>query len=84
MGKINFVYCNGILFRLLFVISLFLLGCSNQYKYKIIGSVMVNDTLRDAIWFTDTISFKGDTAYYFNSNGSVVNVIYPYRIYKIY
>jgi hypothetical protein len=45
---------------------------------------MVNDTLRDAIWFTDTISFKGDTAYYFNSNGSVVNVIYPYRIYKIY
>jgi hypothetical protein len=45
---------------------------------------MVNDTLRQAIWYTDTISFKSDTAYYVNSNGSVVNVIYPYRIYKTY
>jgi hypothetical protein len=69
---------------IIFVISLFLFGCVKQYKYKVIGNVMVNDTLRQAIWYTDTISFKSDTAYYVNSNGSVVNVIYPYRIYKIY
>lgn len=69
---------------IIFVISLFLVGCVKQYKYKVIGNVMVNDTLRQAIWYTDTISFKSDTAYYVNSNGSVVNVIYPYRIYKTY
>jgi len=44
---------------------------------------MVNDTLRQAIWYTDTISFKSDTAYYVNSNRSVINIIYPYKIYKI-
>jgi hypothetical protein len=69
---------------IIFVIGLFLVGCVKQYKYKVIGNVMVNDTLRQAIWYTDTISFKSDTAYYVNSNGSVVNVIYPYRIYKTY
>jgi hypothetical protein len=61
---------------------LFLLGCTKQYRYKIVGSVAVNDTLRNAIWYTDTISFKGDTAYYINSNGSVVNILYPYKIFK--
>jgi hypothetical protein len=65
------------------IISLFLLGCTKQYKYKIVGNVMVNDTLRQAIWYTDTISFKSDTAYYVNSNRSVINIIYPYKIYKI-
>lgn len=67
---------------IIFIISLFLLDCSNQYKYKIIGSVIVNDTLRDAIWFTDTISFKGDTAYYFNSDNSKVTIEYPYKIFE--
>jgi hypothetical protein len=43
---------------IIFAIGLFLLGCGKRYKYKIVGSVIVNDTLRDAIWFTDTISFK--------------------------
>jgi len=43
---------------------------------------MVNDTLRDAVWYTDAISFKGDTAYYINSNGSVVNILYPYKIFN--
>jgi hypothetical protein len=66
------------------MISLFLLGCKKQYKYKIVGNVMVKNTLRQAIWYTDTISFKSDTAYYVNSNGSVVNIIFPYKIYKIY
>ena len=64
------------------VTILFLFGCGKQYEYKIIGSVMVNDTLRDAIWFTDTISFKGDTAYYFNSDNSKVTIEYPYKIFE--
>ena len=66
------------------VISLFLIGCTKQYKYKIVGSVMLNDTLKDAVWYTDTISFKGDTAYYINSNKSIVNIVSPYIIYEIY
>jgi hypothetical protein len=44
---------------------------------------MVNDTLRDAVWYTDTISFNGDTAYYINSNNSVVEILSPYEIYQI-
>ena len=65
------------------VIILFLFGCGKQYEYQIIGSVMVNDTLRKAIWFTDTISFKNDTAYYVNSDNSVVEIVSPYEIYQL-
>lgn len=43
---------------------------------------MVNDTLREAVWYTDTISFKSDTAYYVNSDNSVVKIISPYKIYQ--
>jgi hypothetical protein len=65
------------------VTILFLFGCAKQYKYEIIGSVMVNDTLREAVWYTDTISFKSDTAYYVNSDNSVVEIISPYEIYQL-
>ena len=34
--------------------------------------------MHDAIWYTDTISFDGDTAYYFNSDGSEVRIYPPY------
>jgi hypothetical protein len=67
---------------IILVISLLLLGCQKQYKYKIVGNVMVNDTLRDAIWYTDTISFKNDTAYYFNSDDTKVTISGKYVIYK--
>jgi hypothetical protein len=67
---------------IILVIGLLLLGCQKQYKYKIVGNVMVNDTLRDAIWYTDTISFKNDTAYYFNSDESKVTISGKYVIYK--
>lgn len=66
------------------VVTLFLLGCVKQHKYKIVGSVLLNDTLKDAVWYTDTIRFKGDTAYYINSNKSIVNIVSPYVIYEIY
>jgi hypothetical protein len=69
---------------IIFIISMFLIGCIKQYKYKIIGSVIINDTLKKAIWYTDTISFKLDTAYYVNSDGSEVNINNPHKIYKIY
>jgi hypothetical protein len=34
--------------------------------------------MHDAIWYTDTISFDGDTIYYFNSDGSEVRIYPPY------
>lgn len=67
----------------LFILSLFLFGCGKQYKYKIFGNVMVNDSLRDAIWYTDTITIKNDTAYYFNSDGNKVTIAGEYNIYEI-
>ena len=64
-------------------LGLTLVSCtSKKYKYKIKGQVRVtkSDTtiLHDAIWYTDTISFDEDTAYYFNSDGSEVRIYPPF------
>jgi hypothetical protein len=64
-------------------LGLTIVSCtSKKYKYKIIGQVRVpkSDTtvLHDAIWYTDTISFDEDTAYYFNSDGSEVRIYPPF------
>lgn len=64
-------------------LGLTLVSCtSKKYKYKIKGQVIVpkSDTtiLHDAIWYTDTISFDEDTAYYFNSDGSEVRIYPPF------
>lgn len=64
-------------------LGLTIVSCtSKKYKYKIIGQVRVpkSDTtvLHDAIWYTDTISFDEDTAYYFNSDGSEVRIHPPF------
>jgi hypothetical protein len=36
--------------------------------------------MHDAVWYTDTLGFDGDTAYYFNSDGSEVRIYPPYTI----
>jgi len=60
---------------------LFLVSCGrNDYRYKIKGTVMTKKGPHPAIWYTDTISFDGDTAYYFNSDGSEVRIYPPYTI----
>ena len=53
-----------------------------NYKYRIEGNVMVNDTLYPAIWYTDTISFDNDTDYYYNSDSSEVRIYPPFTIQK--
>jgi len=70
------------LFKLLFLI-LILTACNKkEYKYEIRGKVYVPTSglnpMHDAIWYTDTISFDGDTIYYFNSDGSEVRIYPPY------
>ena len=69
-------------------LGLTLVSCtSKKYKYKIKGQVRVTklDTtiLHDAIWYTDTISFDEDTAYYFNSDGSEVRIYPPFILLEI-
>lgn len=55
-----------------------------QYRYEIKGKVYIPtggvSGLHDAVWFTDTLAFDGDTAYYFNSDGSEVRIQPPFTI----
>ena len=39
---------------------------------------LAGNPMHDAIWYTDTISFDGDTIYYFNSDGSEVRIYPPF------
>lgn len=66
-----------------FIAVLLLFSCNRkEYKYEIRGKVYVPtsgaEPMHDAIWYTDTISFDGDTAYYFNSDGTEVRINPPY------
>lgn len=71
--------------KLMFILFIGLTSCTmKEYKYEIHGKVNVSTSgtnqMRDAIWLTDTISFDGDTAYYFNSDGSQVRISPPYTL----
>ena len=69
----------------LLLIALLLTSCiDKQCKYKITGKVYVptsgvNPT-HDAVWYTDSLNFDGDTLYYFNSDSSEVRIIPPFKI----
>lgn len=66
----------------LFLVTL-ISSCNNrEFKYRIDGTVKVNDTIYPAIWYTDTISFDNDTAYYYNSDGSEVRIYPPFTLKK--
>lgn len=71
--------------KLIFItlIGFMLFSCvGKEYRYEIHGKVYVPTSgvnpMHDAIWYTDTISFDGDTIYYFNSDGSEVRIKPPY------
>jgi hypothetical protein len=68
---------------LITLVGMVLFSCERkEYKYEIHGKVYVPTSglnpMHDAIWYTDTISFDGDTLYYFNSDGSEVRIYPPY------
>jgi len=68
---------------LITLIGIVLFSCKRkEYKYEIHGKVYIPTSglnpMHDAIWYTDTISFDGDTLYYFNSDGSEVRIYPPY------
>ena len=69
--------------KTLLLSTLLLYSCKGkEYSYEIQGKVYVptsgTNPMHDAKWFTDTISFDGDTIYYFNSDGSQVRIRPPY------
>lgn len=86
------------LIKILFL-SLVLFSCNRpSFKYKIVGNVMAVshehysfvpnydtlETLRPAIAYTDTIHGQNkDSIWYYNSNGSKVTLLAPYKIYII-
>jgi hypothetical protein len=69
----------------LLLIALLLTSCiDKQYKYKITGKVYVPTSgvnpMHNAVWYTDSLNFDGDTLYYFNSDSSEVRIIPPFKI----
>ena len=65
------------------IMTLLLFSCGEKkYKYEIKGKVYIptsgTNPMHDAIWYTDTINFDGDTLYYLNSDGSEVRIYPPY------
>ena len=74
-----------LILSLVFLIILITFSCNkNKYRYKIYGKIYIPTSglhpIHDAIWYTDTISFDGDTLYYFNSDGSKVTIRPPYTL----
>ena len=86
------------LIKVLFL-SLVIFSCNGPtFKYKIEGNVMAVrhehysfvpnydtvKTMRPAIAYTDTIhGYNEDSIWYYNSNGSKVTLLAPYKIFKI-
>lgn len=70
------------IFKLTFLLLLILSCNKKEYRYEIHGKVYIPTSglnpMHDAIWYTDSINFDGDTIYYFNSDGSEVRIIPPY------
>ena len=68
---------------LLLLITFIIFSCNKrEYKYEIHGKIYIPTAgphpMHNATWYTDTINFNGDTAYYFNSDGSKVTIRPPY------
>lgn len=81
------------------LLTIVLFSCSGKkFKYRIEGNVMAKkqksytyvpneDTceyLQPAIAYTDTIhGYNEDSIWYYNSDGSKLTLLSPYKIYKI-
>jgi hypothetical protein len=59
-------------------------ACSKTYKYEIFGKVDTKKGKKDAVWYSDTISFDADTVFYVNSDNSVVKIYPPFIIKQNY
>lgn len=57
---------------------LFFVSCKNEYRYEFRGYVNTNVGTKEVIWYCDTFNFDSDTAFYTNSDGSIVKIYPPY------
>ena len=74
-----------LILSLVFLTILIIFACNrNKYRYKIYGKIYIPAAglhpIHDAIWYTDTLGFDGDTLSYFNSDGSKVTIRPPYTL----
>ena len=63
------------------LISLSLLSCNNkqkEWRYEIHGFVQTKKGPHEAIWYTDTIDFDGESLFYHNSDGTKVTINPPF------
>jgi hypothetical protein len=73
-----------ILILLLLTTTILTVNCSNKkeqkWKYEIHGYIQTSDgDLREAIWYTDTITLNDNgSIYYDNSDGSRVTIESPF------
>jgi hypothetical protein len=71
-----------ILTLLLLTTTLLTVNCSNnkqkEWKYEIHGFVNTDKGLHEAIWYTDTIDFDGESLFYHNSDGTKVTINPPF------
>jgi hypothetical protein len=67
---------------LLLILLLFSSCGRKEYRYEIRGKIYIPTSglnpMHNAVWFTETINFDGDTIYYFNSNGTKVKIRPPF------
>ena len=49
-----------------------------EWRYEIRGKVEFKDTLRDAIWYCDSVQINDNSVQYQNSDGTVVIISAPY------
>lgn len=54
---------------------------TDNYVFKVVGSVETTKGSHDAIWYTNELNFDGDTLYYTNTDSSKVTIHPPYEIY---
>lgn len=58
-----------------------LISCNtSDYRYKVTGQVQTKTGQHSAIWYTNKLLYKGDTAYYVNSDSSMVTINPPYEV----
>jgi hypothetical protein len=65
---------------LLTTTTLIVSSCTKQkqWKYEIHGFVNTDKGLHEAIWYTDTIDFDGESLFYHNSDGTKVTINPPF------
>jgi hypothetical protein len=72
-----------IVFSILLVLTL--MSCNQKnYKYEIRGSVMTKNGQSPAVFYTDSISYDGDTLFYTNSDNTEVRIYPPYHLIQNY